>query len=102
MLDYKAIFQVTVGVALAIILVLSGFLVVSCISSNQLRKELIFSREANAYKFEALQYADSCIMATDSLIDELERNNLLPDESENLENFLIYKQKLDSMYATEL
>lgn len=102
MIDYKAVFQLTVGVALAIICVLIGLLLASSVSSNQLRKELIFSREANAYKFEALQYADSCIMATDSLIDELERNNLLPDESENLENFLIYKEKLDSMYRAEL
>lgn len=67
-----------------------------------LKNELAFVREANEYKHEALKYADSCMMATDNLIEELEQNNLLPDESDNLEDYLIYKHKLDSMYAQEL
>lgn len=68
----------------------------------ELNSELSFVKEANAYKAECLDYADAYIVASDSLIEELERNNMLPDESYNLENMLIYKAKLDSMYSLEL
>ena len=56
----------------------------------KLKSELISTKEIN-------KCADSCMVKMDSLIDELERSHLLPEESQNLEDYLTYKAKLDSI-----